>query len=152
MKNLNTQKRLSAELLGVGENKVIFDNSRLEDISKAITRQDIADLIKDKAIIKRITGKSKKKKENLKRGVGRVRVRVKSRKKRYMAKIRKLRRYLTEVRDKKVISVQEYQKLRRLSKSGQFKTRRHLMEHLTVVMKRKLPEFKEIGGKNEKAH
>jgi len=152
MKNLNTQKRLSAELLGVGENKVIFDNSRLEDISKAITRQDIADLIKDKAIIKRITGKSKKKKENLKRGVGRVRVRVKSRKKRYMAKIRKLRRYLTEMRDKKVISIEEYQKLRRLSKSGQFKTRRHLMEHLTVVMKRKLPEFKKIGEKHEKTH
>jgi large subunit ribosomal protein L19e len=152
MKNLNTQKRLSAELLGVGENKVIFDSSRLDDISKAITRQDIADLIKDKAIIKRITGKSKKKKENLKRGTGNVKVRVKNRKKKYMAKIRKLRRYLSEIKDKNVISTEEYQKLRRLSKSGQFKTRRHLMEHLTVVMKRKLPEFKKIGAKHEKAN
>ena len=139
MKALKTQKRLAAELLNVGENKVLFDNARLEDISKAITRTDIADLIKDKAIMKRITGKSKMKKEKRNRGTGQVKVRVKNRKKKYVAKIRKLRRYLTEIRDKNVITIEEYQKLRRLSKSGHFKTRRHLKEHLTTVMKRKLP-------------
>ena len=152
MKALKTQRRLAAEILGIGENKILFDAGRLEDISKAITRQDIADLIKDKAIIKRITGKSARKKIERNKGIGRTRVRVKARKKKYMAKIRKLRRYLSEIKDKKVITIVEYQKLRRLSKSGHFKTRRHLKEHLTVVMKRKLPEFKHVGSKNEKTH
>lgn len=140
MKKLDTQRRLAAEILGIGENKIMFDSLRFEDISKAITRADIKDLIKDKAIMKRITGKSKMKKEKRRRGTGKIRMRIKNRKKKYIAKIRKLRRYLSEVKDKKIITLQEYQYLRRLAKSGHFKTRRHLKDYLTTAMKRKLPE------------
>jgi large subunit ribosomal protein L19e len=142
MKKLDTQRRLAAEILGIGENKIMFDSLRFEDISKAITRADINDLIKDKAIMKRITGKSRMKKEKRRRGTGKIRMRIKNRKKKYIAKIRKLRRYLSEVKDKKIITLQEYQYLRRLAKSGHFKTRRHLKDYLTTAMKRKLPEVK----------
>jgi len=140
MKKLDTQRRLAAEILGIGENKIMFDSLRFDDISKAITRADIKDLIKDKAIMKRITGKSKRKKEKRRRGTGKIKMRIKARKKKYIAKIRKLRRYLSEVKDKKIITLQEYQYLRRLAKSGHFKTRRHLKDYLTTAMKRKLPE------------
>ena len=142
MKKLDTQRRLAAEMLNVGENKIMFDSLRFDDISKAITRADIKDLIKDKAIMKRITGKSKMKKEKRRRGTGKIKMRIKARKKKYIAKIRKLRRYLSEVKDKKIITLQEYQYLRRLAKSGHFKTRRHLKDYLTTAMKRKLPEVK----------
>jgi large subunit ribosomal protein L19e len=92
--------------------------------------------------MKRITGKSKKKKEKRRRGTGKIKMRIKERKKKYVAKIRKLRRYLSEISGKKIISREEYQYLRRLAKSGHFKTRRHLKEYLTTIMKRKLPEVK----------
>jgi len=145
MKKLDTQRRLAAEMLNVGENKVMFDSLRFEDISKAITRADINDLIKDKAIMKRITGKSKMKKKKRRRGTGKIKMRVRARKKKYVAKIRKLRRYLSEISGKKIISREEYQYLRRLAKSGHFKTRRHLKDYLTSVLKKNIIE-------NEKTH
>ena len=137
------QKRLAAEIMNIGVNKVKFDNLRIEDISKAITRQDITDLIKDKAIMKRITGKKKRKKEEKRRGTGSIKLRVKARKEKYMAKIRKIRRYLLELRGKKAISLEEFHYIRKLAKSGHFKTRRHLKEYLTTVLKKELPIHKE---------
>jgi len=125
--------------MNIGENKVRFDPLRLEDISKAITRADIIDLIKDRAIMKKITKNSKIKKEKKRKGTGSVKIRVKNRKMKYMAKIRKLRRYLSELKNKKVISDNEYRYLRKLSKAGQFKARRNLKEYLVAVMKKTLP-------------
>jgi large subunit ribosomal protein L19e len=143
---LKTQRRLAAEIMGIGENKVRFDYLRLEDISKAITRQDIADLIKEKAINKRITGNSKIKKEKRNRGAGSIKLRVRNRKSKYMAKIRKLRRYILELKEKKAISQDEYNLLRKMAKSGQFKARRYLQEYLTTVMKKTLPKHKDKFG------
>lgn len=143
MKALKTQRRLAAELLNVGENKVVFDALRLEDISKAITRADIIDLIKDRAIRKKagIRPINKNKKKGMRRmGVGSSKLRVKNRKAKYMAKIRKLRRYIAELRSKKVIAMEDFKELRKLSKSGQFKTRRHLKEYVANVMKKILPD------------
>jgi len=143
MKALKTQRRLAAELLNVGENKVVFDALRLEDILKAITRADIADLIKDRAIRRRAgirpINKNRRKGER-RMGVGSSKIRVKNRKAKYMAKIRKLRRYISELRGKKIIVMDEFKELRKLSKSGQFKTRRHLKEHVANVMKKTLPK------------
>ena len=34
--NLRNQKRMAAELMKVGQNKVVFDESKLEDIVEAI--------------------------------------------------------------------------------------------------------------------
>jgi len=138
MKKLTTQRRLAAEILNTGKAKVIFDPLRFEDISKAITRLDIRDLIKDKAITRRFTKKQRTKKEARNKGLGHIRKRLKRRKERYMAKIRKIRRYLSETKNRKIISKEEYQYLRRLAKSGHFKTRRHLKEHLTTVLKKNL--------------
>ncbi|TDA31707.1 MAG: 50S ribosomal protein L19e, partial [Hadesarchaea archaeon] len=47
---LSTQRRLAASLLGVGENRIWMDPSRLEEIASAITRRDVERLIKEGAI------------------------------------------------------------------------------------------------------
>jgi len=139
---LTTQKRLAADILNVGKGKVIFDNLRLEDISKAITRADVRELIKDKAIMKKTWKKQSRKVKIASKGPGKIKIRVKNRKAKYVAKIRKLRRYLSEIRGKKTISTEEYQYLRKLAKSGHFKTRRHLKEYLTTILKKKMEDEK----------
>ncbi|HML05944.1 MAG TPA: 50S ribosomal protein L19e, partial [Methanobacterium sp.] len=48
--NLTTQKRLAADILKVGENRVWIDPERTEEVSRAITRENIKQLIDDKAI------------------------------------------------------------------------------------------------------
>jgi LSU ribosomal protein L19E len=45
--NLTTQKRLAAEILKVGTNRVWIDPERVEEVSTAITRESIKQLIKD---------------------------------------------------------------------------------------------------------
>jgi len=48
--NLTTQKRLAAEILDVGVNKIWVDPARTEDVSRAITRDDIRHFISNGAI------------------------------------------------------------------------------------------------------
>ena len=49
---LEFKKRVAADLLGCGVNRVRFDQERLDEISEAITREEIRFLIKDGAIYK----------------------------------------------------------------------------------------------------
>ena len=48
--NLTTQKRLAASILKVGLNRVWMDPERMEEISMAITREGVMQLINDGAI------------------------------------------------------------------------------------------------------
>ncbi len=48
--NLTTQKRLAASILKVGLNRVWIDPERLEEVSMAITREGVKQLINDGAI------------------------------------------------------------------------------------------------------
>jgi large subunit ribosomal protein L19e len=50
MTDLSAQKRLAADVLGVGENRVRLDPDRQGDIAEAITREDIRELIDDGVI------------------------------------------------------------------------------------------------------
>ena len=47
--NLTTQKRLAASILKVGLNRVWIDPERLEEVSMAITREGVKQLIYDGA-------------------------------------------------------------------------------------------------------
>ena len=140
--SLLTQKRLAAEILGVGKGKAIFDKFRLDEISQAITRADIIELIKDKAIKKKMLKKQGRSRKKNKNNAGSVRFRIHNRKGRYVMKIRKLRRYINEIRDKKIISKDEYYLLRKISRTGGFKTRRHMKEYISTVMKKNLENEK----------
>jgi len=133
---LTMQKRIAARVLGVGRNRIWMNPLRLNEIKEAITKQDIMDLIKDGAIKSReITGRKANVKKK-RRGSGSRKGRVMRGKKDYMMKIRKLRKFLKLIKEKSLLTVPEIKKLRLLSKSGHFKSQRHLKEHITRVMKK----------------
>ena len=50
MTDLGAQKRLAADVLGVGKNRVWFDPAAQEDIAEAITREDIRALVDEGAV------------------------------------------------------------------------------------------------------
>jgi len=50
MTDLSAQKRLAADVLDVGKNRVWFDPDRQGDIADAITREDVRDLVDEGAI------------------------------------------------------------------------------------------------------
>ena len=51
--NLRGQRRLAAEIMKVGSNKVKFNSERMEEVSEALTRDDIRSLINSGAITKK---------------------------------------------------------------------------------------------------
>ncbi len=47
MTDLSAQKRLAADVLGVGENRIWLDPEQQGDIAEAITREDIRELVEE---------------------------------------------------------------------------------------------------------
>lgn len=101
MSTLTTIKRLAADILDVGRNRVRIRTELSEgeqkQLMEAITRGNVRDLIKDKIIYaKEKKGKLKKKRDR-KRTTGRKRGKVNaiiSGKEKWMSRVRALRRYL----------------------------------------------------------
>ena len=135
---LNTQKRLAAQLLKCGINRVWFDETRLEDIKEAITKADLRTLINDGAINdKPVIGNSKfrarkialQKRKGKRKGVGSRKGKKTARlpkKEAWMAAIRIQRELLKTLREKEIISKSSYQKLYLKAKGGFFRNRRHI--------------------------
>jgi large subunit ribosomal protein L19e len=132
--SLRSQRRLAAQILKVGENRVWIDPNRTEDVEIAITRAEIRKLIHEGAIKpSQIAGTSRarariihaKKKEGLRRGAGRktgsAGARL-SRKEVWMLKIRALRRRLRELRTRRIVTPKNYRQLYRMAESGTFKS------------------------------
>ena len=128
---LTTQKRMAADILGVGRNRVIFDPLRLEEIKQAITKVDISDLIKDRAIRSR-PGKTKVKKERKRKGTGSTKFTILNRKRKYINKIRKIRSYVVEQSEKGELSKQLGDEIRKYAKAGQFKSLRNVKEYIKL--------------------
>ena len=130
--NLKPQKRMAAEILKCGENRVYFDPYLIEDISLAITRDDIRNLIKQGIIQKKYkTGISKhrknvrheKKKKGRMRGLGKRKGKKYARtpkKRAWIKRIRPQRRELKKLRDRKLITAANYRKLYKNAKGGMF--------------------------------
>lgn len=132
---LTTQKRMAAHVLGIGENKVVFDHLRLEEIKQAITKADIEDLIKDRAIRAR-PGKQGFKKEKRKRTkAGSVKRTVVKRKRNYINRIRKTRAYVKEQLKMGAISKALEQEVRKYAKAGQFKNLKNVKEYIKLKKK-----------------
>ena len=128
------QKKLASRMLNAGIGKIWFDPLRAEDIKQAITRADISDLIKDKAIrVKAGKKKTVHVKRKRKRKAGSRKMIVKNRKERYVNQIRKMRRYLHEISQKGEVSEDIKWKLRGLAKAGQFRSLKHLKEHIKTL-------------------
>ncbi|UCH71679.1 MAG: 50S ribosomal protein L19e, partial [Thermoplasmatales archaeon] len=63
--SLKAQKRMAAEILKCGENRVYFDPYLIDDIQLAITREDIRSLIKEGIIRKKYKKGISKYRKNL---------------------------------------------------------------------------------------
>jgi len=126
--NLKKKKKLVARVMNVGVDRVIFNESRLDEIKEAITRQDILDLIKNKAIVlKNIKGRKKKEKRK-RRGYGGVKKKIKKRKENYVKRVRKYRNYLKKLKNK--IPDEKYKELYKKIKQNIFKDIKHLINEI----------------------
>jgi large subunit ribosomal protein L19e len=134
MTGLKSQRRLAAQILKIGQNRVWIDPERTEDAETAITREEVRKLIHEGAIKSspekgisrgraRILHEKKKKGRRSGPGsrTGSPRARV-SRKEAWMSKIRALRKRLRLLKTKKVIAESAYRKLYRMASSGRFES------------------------------
>ena len=130
--SLKAQKRIAAEILKCGENRIYFDPYLIEDIKMAITREDVRNLIKEGVIKKKYKkGISKyrkiinheRKKRGRARGLGKRKGSKNARNPKktvWMRRIRPQRRELKKLRDRKLITTATYRKLYKNAKGGMF--------------------------------
>jgi len=130
--SLKSQRRLAAQVLKVGANRVWIDPERNDDVEVAITREEIRKLVHE-GVIKALPKKGisrvrarvlhKKKKKGLRRGpgsrTGTARARI-SKKEAWMRRIRALRRRLREWKAKRAVTESSYRRLYTLASSGVF--------------------------------
>lgn len=139
---LDTKKRLAADILGIGVNRVWIDPTRSVDVSSAITRDDIRGLIKQ-GVIKakpksgisrgRLRARAIKRKAGRRSGPGTRKGAIGARAPRkgsWIRTVRPLRLRLKELKKEGVVSSKDYRKLYLMVKGGAFRSRSHLEAHL----------------------
>ncbi len=132
--NLKKKKALCARTFGVGLERIEFSKPRLEEIKEAITKQDVRDLHKDGAIkIKNVKGRKKIIWKKKSRSVGNVRKKVNKRKRLYVILTRKLRGYVSEIREK--LTDKEREDIRKKIRNKFFKSKAHLKDYIRGVKK-----------------
>lgn len=143
--NLRSKRRLAASVLGVGVDRVIFDDEYSDLIQDAITRSTIRGLIGFGAIRAApekgaSRGRFRERSRKLKRGrgagstEGTARARN-PRKDMWMTKVRALRWRLKVAKDRKELSPAAYKKLYKQVKGGQVRGVKHLLDLMKEVKK-----------------
>ncbi len=136
------QRRLAAEILKCGEDRVWMDPNALDEIKEAVTRDDIRMLIK-RGLIKKKQKKGTsrvranylkiQKEKGRRKGHGSRKGKKYARyprKKRWIKTIRPIRATLRDLRDSGMIDRHTYRKFYRWAKGGVYKSRNHLLSHL----------------------
>ncbi|RUM34088.1 MAG: 50S ribosomal protein L19e [Archaeoglobus sp.] len=142
MSELRFQRRLAAQILKCGENRIWINPDALEDVASASTKEDVRELI-ESGVIKRkpIKGISRArinaKKAQRRKGRGRGHGRRKGkktarmpRKEQWMIRIRAIRRRLRYLRDTGVIDRRTYRMLYMKAKGGEFRSVAYLNAYL----------------------
>jgi large subunit ribosomal protein L19e len=134
MTDLSGQRRLAAQILKIGQNRVWIDPERMDDVDGAITREEVRKLIHEKIIVslpqKGVSRSRAKiiraKKQKGRRsgpgsitGAGYAKV---TQKDAWMIKIRSLRRKLRELKASRVITEATYTRYYRMAGSGRFES------------------------------
>jgi len=140
--DLRLQRRLAAEILDCGINRIWFDPSALEEIASAATKDDIRKLI-EKGVIKRkpvkgicrvrINKRKAQRRKGRRRGHGSRKGKKTARmprKRAWILRIRALRRRLRYLRDKGLIDRKTYRMLYMKAKGGEFRSVAHLNAYL----------------------
>ncbi len=130
--NLKTKKKLAARTLGVGVGRIVLVAERIPEISEAITKQDIRDLVDSKAIyVKDVKGRLTKKKSG-KRGEGKVKKIVGTRKRDYIRLTRKLRKFAKQLQLQGRIDSEKYKEIRKQIKARTFRSKGHFKEITSI--------------------
>ncbi|MDR9380249.1 MAG: 50S ribosomal protein L19e [Natronomonas sp.] len=132
MSDLKAQKRLAADILGVGKNRVRLDPDAQAEIADAITRDDVRELI-DSGVIQATDAKSnsrgrarerqKKRAYGHRKGHGSRKGKAGGRQNRkddWRSRIRAQRRELHELREDGDIDGSQYRKLYDMASGGEF--------------------------------
>ena len=139
MADLRNQRRMAAEVLKCGENRVWMNPDRLDEVEDCITRADIRTAIASgliKAKPKNGTSRARtryvagQKASGKRKGPG---SRKGTANERWMATIRPIRDELKTLRDEGKITPSVYRLYYRKAKGGMFKSRRHLKQHMTAA-------------------
>ncbi len=138
--SLDHVKELAARELGVGKSRIWLDPEKFDTLSSVISREEIKSLIKSGAIqVKQKKGVSRgrtrirknKKSRGLRKGPGSRKGHVAGLEKRlWIMRVRALRAYLSDLKDKKLIDTKTYRLLRSYIKGGVFKNKAQLKSYL----------------------
>jgi large subunit ribosomal protein L19e len=135
--SLRIQKQLAAKVLDIGKGRVWLDPDRFEDISAAITRDDIRALVHDGAIKARpqvgvsrgrFRQASLQRKKGLRKGPGTRKGPVQGDE--WIHRIRSMREFLRLVRRRKIITPTVYRTLYLKAKGGAFHDKRQLKSYI----------------------
>lgn len=140
--SLKSQRRLAAEIMKIGENRVWIDPERIDYVEAAITREEIKKLIHEKVVrslpekgISRARARvfAEKRKKGLRRGPGGKSGPARSKitkKQAWMSRIRPVRRRLRELKDNRAITESVYRKMYDMSESGVFESKADLERYI----------------------
>lgn len=144
MADLRVQRRMAADLLSCGENRVWIDPLHTDDVASAITREDVRRLIRQDIIQKQTekgTSRGRARDRKAQKGKGRRRgpgsrkgskgART-PKKDSWKSRIRALRDQLKTLRDEGRISPTTYRTYYNRAKGGEYTSRRHLLTHLVT--------------------
>ena len=142
MTNLSSQRRLAAQILKIGQNRVWIDPERMDDVEGAITREEVRKLIHEKIIaslpekgVSRSRAKTicEKKRKGRRSGPGSATgagyAKV-TKKDAWMKKIRSLRRKLRELKASRIITEATYSQYYRMAGIGKFQSIAELERNL----------------------
>jgi large subunit ribosomal protein L19e len=155
--NLKNKKELAKKVLGIGKNRIIFSPEGLAEIKEAITKEDIKSLHAEGIIsIKPIKGRRKIIKRKTRRGYGKIKMKVKNRKRDYVKLTRKLRAYLKDLKRRNEIDKKNYLDIRKKIKMRYFKSKSYLEDYIknlksdySKTENKKATKSKKIGGKKK---
>jgi large subunit ribosomal protein L19e len=141
------QRRLASDILKAGASRIWIDPKSDEEVSKAITREDVRGLIvrniiqlKPKQGVSRGRAKllAEQRKKGRRKGQGQRKGRANARtpeKRTWMNKIRALRQMLTISHNKGTVTSKEYRALYMKTKGNFFRNRAHLKSYLEKMKK-----------------
>jgi large subunit ribosomal protein L19e len=137
--SLVSQKQLAADILKIGKSRVWVDPEDTDRVSSAITREEIKKLI-HQGTIKKLPelgisrGRKRVRSQELRagrhKGPGSTKGSKHQSKKRWIARIRSIRKRLRTLRDKRFLTTQVYRKLTLMAKGGTFRSAAHLDEYV----------------------
>jgi len=142
MSDLSAQRRLAADVLDVGENRVWFDPDAQGEIADAITREDVRELVAAGTIQAgepdgnsrgRARERNEKRAYGHRKGPGSRKGTAGARendKQDWQSRIKAQRRTLRELRDAGELDPAEYRELYDMAKGGEFQDVRRLRNYI----------------------